>query len=119
MAFLKNLSLFLLGLACQVLASIFPKLQGALIGPGSLLLSLADLKLVTNGSFVKHMTLFVLGIACNVIAALLSARFGSASTALLLAGTTLMSNSDLRRILKGPEVPAAPMVTPDVEAKAK
>jgi hypothetical protein len=110
MLFARNLCAFLLGLTCQVLAGVFPKLAGALLVPASLLLSGADIRSVLNGSFAKHATLFVLAVLCQVGAALAPAQWGVA-VPLLAAGGILMSASDIKRVLKGPETPTAPLVT--------
>jgi hypothetical protein len=110
MLFARNLSAFLLGLTCQVLAGVFPKLSGALLVPASLLLSGADIRSVLNGSFTKHLTLFVLAVLCQVGASLAPAAWNVA-VPLLAAGGILMSASDIKRVLKGPETPTAPLVT--------
>jgi hypothetical protein len=112
MIFAQNLSMFLLGLACQVLSGVFPKLAPALLGPATLLLSLADVRRVLDGSFFKHVVTLVLGLGCQVAAMLVPEKWG-ASAPLLAAGGILMSASDIKRVLRGPETPAAPLVTPD------
>ncbi len=110
--FAKNLTMYLLGVACQVMAGVFPKLAGAFIGPGSLLLSAADVRTVLDGSFVKHTIVLVLAILCQVGAAAAPAHW-NATAPLLAAGGILMSASDIKRVLKGAEKPAAPIVTPE------
>lgn len=112
--FAKNLAAFLLGVACQVLAGVFPHLSGVFIGPASLLLSASDIRAVLDGSFLKHVTILVLAIACQALAIIAPASW-NASAPLLAAGGLLMAASDIRRVLKGPELITAPMVTPDAK----
>lgn len=120
MLFAQNLIAFLLGVACQVLAGCFPTYAGVFIGPGSLLLSLSDIRPVLDGSFAKHLTIFVLGITCQALAAVVShnPRWEGAGAALLGAGGVLMNASDLKRVFKGVETPIAPIVTPAADAAA-
>jgi hypothetical protein len=115
MIFARNLSAFLLGLTCQVLAGVFPKYSGALLVPASLLLSGADIRSVLNGSFIKHLTLFVLAVGCQVLATAAPTSWNVA-VPLLAAGGIMMSASDIKRVLKGPESPAAPLVTSPEDA---
>lgn len=112
MIFAKNLSLFLLGVAMQVLAGVFPQLAGAFIAPASILLSASDIRPVLNGSFVKHLTIFLLATACQACAVVFPARW-NAGGPLLAAGGILMNASDIKRVLRGPETPAAPIVSKD------
>jgi len=114
MLFWKNLGLFLFGVALQVIAGVFPKYAAAVIGPASLLLSASDVRAVLNGSFFKHVLLFALALACQACAVGFPDKWG-ASASLLAAGGILMAASDIKRILKGQEVPAHPIVTPDPE----
>ncbi len=111
--FLKNLLLFVLGLGLQVVAMVFPVVQMALVGPASLLLSLADLRVVTDGSFWKHLGLFLAGILCQ----LLSGLIPDARAELMGAGAVLMSNSNIRRIFRGPESPPAEIVAAGAPGK--
>lgn len=113
--FWKNLSLFLAGVAFQVLAGVFPNLAGAFIGPASLLLSASDIRPVLNGSFFKHVLIFGIAVGCQACAVAFPAKWGAAGP-LLAAGGILMNASDIKRVLKGPESPAHPIVTPDPEA---
>ncbi len=112
MMFAKNLSAFLLGVACQVLAGVFPQLAGVFIGPASLLLSASDIRPVLNGSFVKHLSIFMLAIACQACAVVFPPKW-NAGPPLLAAGGILMNASDIKRVLKGPESPPAPIISKD------
>lgn len=109
MLFWKNLSMFLLGVALQVLSGVFPKLAPAFIGPASVLLSASDVKMVLNGSFIKHLIIFVLAVACQACSAVFPERWG-AGASLLAAGGILMAASDIKRVLRGPEVPLHSLV---------
>jgi hypothetical protein len=113
--FAKNLVAFMLGVACQVLAGVFPALAAVFIAPASLLLSASDIRAVLDGSFIKHVTILILAIGCQAMAVMMNTiwAYPDAAAPLLAAGGLLMAASDIRRVLRGPEAVTAPMVTPD------
>lgn len=117
MIFLKNLIAFVAGIACQVLAGMFPEVAGVLAPAGTVLLSAANMRNVLNGSLWKHALTFGLGTACQVMAILLPKLVGhavpQASGSLLAAGGLLATVTDLGRILSGIRTPSG---TPDSPA---
>jgi len=97
--FLKNLGIWILGLACQFLAALYPAF--AAFGPiGGMLLSAAQMGAALNGSFPKHMAVFALGMACQALAIVL--KIPAEAKALLVgASALLLQMSNLAKILQG------------------